>query len=532
MQLDKEQFPLKDISPFQGRAWIPLHQVVRRDRKADGAEIAEFEECTGTGTVAVWKDKRADAEEISWDELGVQPHRSYVECGEYRPADVFRTWQGNELGLRLVIVQSLDDVDGEIWHLHHELVVALRLIRENDSWLCPKDQFKEIARISRDQFGNPERLEIRKEYLVDYLAARNMDLYCSSYYERRWCTGTRPDFTFESEEIRTDGPETRETYIKTGSFPFPEGSFVTFGALWRSEWVQSGNVSSRVRGDTEPANASFVIDVDGNRATGKQLPHGVYLYFDLAVANGLLRHRGSKFGWYTGETGGIGAVSVVHFGLNDLGLVVVLAKDIGQLPQAEQRIWSAFSVTPEGGMSKELFSVQMKLKIPDTKAPESQIENFMAVINDAFSAKYDSHLLVPHASVPSLLKKIHRFVAVDESGILELSKDVTRLFVERLNQDVLMNAVDLDKNEKRPASLKLLEKVLSRHVGDDKAKKLMSPLFGIYDLRLADAHLGSSRIESGKIRAGVDENVPATMQGRQLLQSFCDSLNAIATALT
>ncbi|WP_284760359.1 hypothetical protein [Agrobacterium sp. fls2-241-TYG-188a] len=532
MQFEKKHFLLNDISPFQGRAWIPLHQVVRRESKTDECEIAEYEAWAGTGTAAVWKDKRADAEKISWDELGVQPQRSYVEYGEYRPVDLFRTWQGNELGLRLVIVQSLDDVDAEIWHLHHDLVVALRLIRENDSWLCPKDQFREVARISRDPSGKPELLEIRKEYLVDYLAARNMDLYSSSYYERRWCTETRPDFTFESEEIRTDGAETREAYIRAGRYPFPEGSFVTLGALWRTEWVLSGVVSSRVRGDPEPANASFVIDVDGNRTTAKQLPQMAYLYFDPAVVDSVLRHRGSKFGWYTGETGAIGAAAAVHFGINDLGLVVVFAKDIGQLPQAEQRIWSAFSVTPEGGNSKELFSVQMMLQIPDTKAPEAEIEKILGLVNDAFIAKYDKPLLLPHASVPSLLKKIHRFVAVDESGILELSKDVTRLFVERLNQDALMIAVNLDKNENRPASLKLLEKMLSRHIEDDKAKKVMSPLFGIYDLRLADAHLGTSRIESGKLRAGVDENVPAPMQGRQLLQSFCDSLNAIATVLT
>lgn len=530
MQLDKEQFLLKDISPFQGRAWVPLHQVVRRASKSDDSEIEEFEEWAGTGTIAVWKDRRADAEQIGWDELGVQPRRSYVEYGEYRPADLFRTWQGNELGLHLVIPQSLDHVDSEIWHLHHDLVVALCLIRENDSWLCPRDQYREVARISRDQSGKPERLEVRKEYLVDYLAARDMDLYCSSYYERRWCTEHRPNFTFESEEIRTEGPETRETYIRAGGYPFPEGSFVTLGALWRTEWVLSGDVSSRVRGDPEPANASFVIDVDGSRATAKEFPRMAYLYFDPAVANSLLRHRGSKFGWYTGETGGIGAVSAVHFGLNDLGLIVVLAKDIAMLPQAEQRIWSAFSVTPEGGNSKELYSVQMKLQIPGTKAPEGEIEKLLGLVNDAFKAKYNKPLLLPHASVPSLLKKIHRFVAVDESGILELSKDVTRLFVERLNQDALMKAVDLDNNEKR-ASLKLLEKMLSRYIQEDNAKRVMSPLFGIYDLRLADAHLGSSKIESGKIRAGVDENVPAPMQGRQLLQSFCDTLNAIATAL-
>ena len=61
---------------------------------------------------------------------------------------------------------------------------------------------------------------------------------------------------------------------------------------------------------------------------------------------------------------------------------------------------------------------------------------------------------------------------------------------------------------------------------------MMAPLFGIYDLRLADAHIGSSKIASGKARAAVDDSSPPVMQGRQLLQSFVATLNRIAATLT
>ena len=57
---------------------------------------------------------------------------------------------------------------------------------------------------------------------------------------------------------------------------------------------------------------------------------------------------------------------------------------------------------------------------------------------------------------------------------------------------------------------------------------MMAPMFGIYDLRLADAHLELSRVASGKERAGVDDAAPPAMQGRQLLQSFVDTLRLIA----
>lgn len=60
---------------------------------------------------------------------------------------------------------------------------------------------------------------------------------------------------------------------------------------------------------------------------------------------------------------------------------------------------------------------------------------------------------------------------------------------------------------------------------------MMAPLFGIYDLRLADAHLGSSLVASGKARAGVEDAVPPAMQGRQLLQSFVDTLRLVTDVL-
>lgn len=60
---------------------------------------------------------------------------------------------------------------------------------------------------------------------------------------------------------------------------------------------------------------------------------------------------------------------------------------------------------------------------------------------------------------------------------------------------------------------------------------MMAPLFGIYDLRLADAHLGSSLVASGKARAGINDAEPATMQCRRLLQSFVDTLRLITEVL-
>jgi hypothetical protein len=82
-----------------------------------------------------------------------------------------------------------------------------------------------------------------------------------------------------------------------------------------------------------------------------------WLYFDPTIVAALLRHRGGRLRWLTAETGGLGATSHgVHFGVNRLGLITVYAKDIGGLQAWEQRLWSAHNVTPDGGVSRELFA--------------------------------------------------------------------------------------------------------------------------------------------------------------------------------
>ncbi|MFT5394151.1 MAG: hypothetical protein ACI8PT_004358 [Gammaproteobacteria bacterium] len=206
----------------------------------------------------------------------------------------------------------------------------------------------------------------------------------------------------------------------------------------------------------------------------------------------------------------------------------MFAKDIGQLAPWEQRIWSAHNVTPEGGVSAELFAAQMEVNPASTVAPETRLESALAELDSAFTKKHGQPLLRDHEMVPSLLRRAHRFQAAEADGILELAKELTRLFAERVEVDAILTIVPLAKGEKKIGSLKALERLVVHHSTADDAKTMMAPLFGIMDLRIADAHLGSSNVASGLARAEVDVNSPAAGQGRQMIGSFVDTLAAIA----
>jgi len=61
-------------------------------------------------------------------------------------------------------------------------------------------------------------------------------------------------------------------------------------------------------------------------------------------------------------------------------------------------------------------------------------------------------------------------------------------------------------------------------VASDEAYAVMSPLFGIYDLRLADAHLPSSDVDDALERVGIDKAVPYVFQGYQLMHACVDTI--------
>ena len=72
-----------------------------------------------------------------------------------------------------------------------------------------------------------------------------------------------------------------------------------------------------------------------------------------------------------------------------------------------------------------------------------------------------------------------------------------------------------------------LENLLAIQVGTDRARSVMGPLFGIYELRLADAHLPTSELDEALEKVGVDKATPYVVQGYQLLYACVGTIYAL-----
>lgn len=182
------------------------------------------------------------------------------------------------------------------------------------------------------------------------------------------------------------------------------------------------------------------------------------LWFRPSVTALLGSYRGSCLRWYTRDTGAIGVSSgdSVHFGLNALGFINSYAKDIGQPPPWQQRVWAGANVVPEGGVSEELLASQAKALPAATKAPEARLRPAYDEVNATFEKVSGKPLFSPHHATDDIFKRVHRFWALEKTGILELAKDLARLTVESLDGDAL-TSTGAQSGKTKSGSMKHLE---------------------------------------------------------------------------
>ena len=129
-----------------------------------------------------------------------------------------------------------------------------------------------------------------------------------------------------------------------------------------------------------------------------------------------------------------------------------------------------------------------------------------------------------------ILARTHDSDSTDQVGLFSLAKDRARLTADSIDTAGLQKLVRPPKGESQ-RSLKTLTSLLAQKIGDSEARQLVAPLVGIYELRLADAHLPASDLAESLQLANVDPACPFVIQGYQLLHACVSSLYSMARVL-
>jgi hypothetical protein len=555
---------------FANATWVPL-RAFRSDEQGQFrvTEIGYVSEVFGCGSVAFPPEHREVAEGLGWSQLGIghnaQPY-AYKD-GYYSSIDQYQINDKEPIGVELVFEHKQPVVGGTLWILNPDLVVALHLIKEGNNWVRPEENFVVVAREVLDDKGNHRMIEIKREFLIDYLAARNLSLRISYYRQRvenvaalessEYATlkdrqeqrdGGRFELLIRSlKEVyggswasfrvwRTDidadedapvmGPESQNNTASESSEGYRSGygGVRVESEFWRDEWIEHQGQSVRVRGDADQTLPQFIVETDGTRMASVDLDNeeiGRWLWFRSSIISDLLDHRGFSLEWFTAETGGIRSTSgyVTHFGINASDLITVYAYDIARLAAWEQHIWAAHNVVPEGKVSNELLAAQVRTQPASTHAVEDMLFMSMRMLEEGFRQEFGISLFTHDIDDASVMQQVSRFASKDQASLLMLAKELVRVFTDRLNVRDLRKLSTHAEKEKL-GSNKLLQDVLAQKVGTDKARHIFGPIAGAYDMRVGDAHPTGSKIGDALKLAGIDENNSFLRQGEQLIYNF------------
>ena len=557
---------------FSSATWVPLRASCN-DEQGEVQDIGYVREYFGCGSVAFPPEHREVAEQLGWNSIGIshsaQPYA--YEDGYYSSIEQYQYNDKEPIGVHLVFEHPQPVVGGRLWILNPDLVVALRLIKDGTNWVRPEENFVVVAREVLDEKGDHRLIEIKREFLLDYLAARNLSLRLSYYRQREeniaalegsayanltnqqeqrdggrfnllirslddvfggsWASFRvwRTDVD-EDEDAPVMGPESDDNTDYESSQGHRSGyeGVMIEGEFWRDEWIEHQGQSIRVRGDADTNLPQFIVETDGTRMASADLDDediGRWLWFRSSVVNDLLGLRGFSLKWYNAETGGIRSTSgcVTHFGINSSDLITVYAYDVARLAAWEQHIWAAHNVVPDGKVSNELLAAQVKAQPAPTHAVEDLLFKVMEMLQRGFRQKFNVSLYTHDIDYAAAMQHISRFASKDQTSLLRLAKELVRVFSDRLDVRELRK-LSTHADKEKLSSNKLLQDVLAQRVGADKARLVFGAIVGAYDMRVGDAHPTSSKIGDALRLAGIDKSKSYLRQGEQLISNFGQSI--------
>lgn len=454
MLKQKQWFEMDDLKRrnVAEASWVPLCRYEPVTNDVGYSQLGFEEEYFCAVAVVFPVSSKPDALKLDFSNISRgRDNRPWVD-DEFHRAGVFKGYESDLDGEYLVTQVSFDGLEQPEWHLHHDLIAGLELSRQGDVWVCPKEDYIDVARLDRKPDGSPCNFRIRTQYLRDYLCARSSGLLVATFQRRVQVVEDEPDYGWTDDYVRDDERSLRWVgYIRDiheGGFPFGEKIAVfrssrtsvdpeedvprfphftedTFetsswvrqdrgrklfrvtGEMFRNHWISPAERSPLVREDPVESDIEFIVDSSGGKKAGGALEkHRGWLWFKPTVVQEMLSRPAGLLRWHTEDTGSLGSSSLysAHFGINETGLLNVLAKDIAVLPPLHQRIWNAFNVLPDGGISKELYMSQMRAMPADTNAPEDLLSGALDHFRAVSAHFLPTSLLRQHTEEPTILK--------------------------------------------------------------------------------------------------------------------------------
>jgi hypothetical protein len=164
-----------------------------------------------------------------------------------------------------------------------------------------------------------------------------------------------------------------------------------------------------------------------------------------------------------------------------------------------------------------------------TQAPEPFLVRSIDRLDRIATRRFGIQLFRAHENSPRIVERCHRFRATNEAGLLALAKDVSRVTVDCIDKKAIHRIHE--PADASLGSLKTLESFLGQEATIELASRAMGPLYGLYELRIADAHPAGADLSGSYEKLGIDPSQPWVLRGQQLLHCVVTALWRVGTLL-
>jgi hypothetical protein len=216
------------------------------------------------------------------------------------------------------------------------------------------------------------------------------------------------------------------------------------------------------------------------------------------------------------------AGNYISFGINRHGNVVMWLGDIAKLPEAEQHYLRSENVESDHSIGSEFYDGQIEVKFTDPST-----ENKLFKLRSEFIEAVFNKVGV---KIAHLDKETFDVAREFNSSSVDTPKErhhvadaLNKIYIESLDNKALESACSkIGASALGTGSLKRLQAIMERIAPGEDVASILSPLFVLYDLRVAYSHLTSH---------GTAQSLLATI-GKRLEVPADSSLSVIYEQLT
>ena len=220
------------------------------------------------------------------------------------------------------------------------------------------------------------------------------------------------------------------------------------------------------------------------------------IFFNIKVLNKYSQDPDYKLDIFSGTYGSIYKDNQWHisFGINKNKKVIIWLGDIDGLPEEEKYYLRSENIESDHDIHSEFYNVQIEVQFAEPSI-ESNTFQSKIILNKNILEKYNFDLYTFHGEISTIFENLNLPIFWNEKHTSPFIESLNRIFVESLNSKGIknhINSLNLNLNIKNLKGLKLFQKFIEIYSDLETAKKLMLPLFVLYDFRIVSSHLLSN----------------------------------------